>query len=53
MGGAKYLFVGPLISHYILVSHNIHVGAAFMFLSGFVLLLFLGIVNRLTKYLIA
>lgn len=52
MGGAKYLFVGPLISHYILVSHNTHVGAAFMFLSGFVLLLFLGIVNRLIKYLI-
>lgn len=52
MGGAKYLFVGPLISHYILVSHNSNVGAAFMFLSGFVLLLFVSVVNRLVRYVI-
>jgi ABC-type spermidine/putrescine transport system permease subunit I len=52
MGGSKYLFVGPLISHYILVSHNSHVGAAFMFLSGFILLLFVRVINRLVRYLI-
>lgn len=38
LGGAKYMFVGSLISHYVLNVRNIAMGAAFTCLSGSVLL---------------
>jgi len=38
LGGAKYMFVGTLISHYVLNVRNIALGAAFTCLSGCVLL---------------
>lgn len=39
LGGAKYMFVGTLISHYVLNVRNIALGAAFTCLSGCVLLM--------------
>jgi spermidine/putrescine transport system permease protein len=34
LGGGKTLFVGPMISHYFLISHNIGAGGAFTVLSA-------------------
>ncbi len=39
LGGARYLFVGTLISHYFLIAHNNVLGAAFTCLTGLVLIL--------------
>lgn len=40
LGGAKYMFVGSLISYYFLVARNSSLGAAFTVVSGAVLLVF-------------
>jgi len=37
LGGARYMFVGSLISHYFLIARNTFVGAAFTCLVGLVL----------------
>lgn len=39
MGGAKYFFVGSLISHYFLIMRDLNTGAAFTFVSNTVLLI--------------
>jgi spermidine/putrescine transport system permease protein len=39
IGGAKYMFVGSLISHYFLVTRDTQLGAAFTVLSGLVLVI--------------
>lgn len=44
MGGEKYLFVGSVISQYILANKTISFGAAFTVISSSVLLLFVGLV---------
>lgn len=38
IGGAKYMFVGSLVSHYFLVARDSQLGSAFTLLSGLVLL---------------
>ena len=38
MGGSKHMFVGTLISHYFLVAHDAHQGAAFTVFCGAILL---------------
>jgi spermidine/putrescine transport system permease protein len=46
VGGSKKMFVGSLISHYFLTAHNAHTGAAFMLVSGIILLLAAVLLNR-------
>jgi len=38
IGGAQYMYVGSLITHYFLVARDSQLGAAFTILSGLVLL---------------
>jgi len=40
IGGAKYMYVGSLITHYFLVARDSQLGAAFTIVSGLVLLMF-------------
>lgn len=51
LGGGKYLFVGPLIAEYFLVTRDMVTGAAFLLLSLLSLLIAMALVSMLTRYL--